>query len=473
LIRTIVIIVVDKATNDSSLSTSGEKPSYEDLVALVLEQRAIIAQLQKRVAELEQQLGLGGPPPPSVSIKSSKPKSASKKRKPRHLQFTRHRDIPGHTVDHLPESCPDCGRTLQGGGPGRSRQVVDIPSISVQITDHVLHDRWCGVCRKRVRAQVDFSPWVIGKRRIGHNLASWIVNLHIGARVPIRTIQSILKQLCSVHISIGEISDLLSAVAKKANDTIQTIKEEVRSSSVLHADETGWRQNGEYRCLWSLSTRTARWFHIDERRTAEVASHLVGENIDRTLVTDFYAAYNHIPGRHQRCWPHFQRALEKLRLHPLVDRSLNEWIDAVLHLWSEGRKYRAFCLSAPRFGASVFDRKRMRQQLERKLYALAEPYLEADSEHVPQATLARRIGLFLGELFTFVEYPEVPDDNNAAERAIRPAVILRKVCGGTRSQKGTSVKADLMTLVATWNLQGKDPIAECKAILTKPINATH
>ena len=463
---------VDEPINDLEVTVSGEKPSYEDLVALVLEQRRIIAQLQRRVAELEQQLGLGGPPPPSISIKSSKPKNGSQKRKPRHLQFSRRRETPTHVVDHVPQACPDCGRTLTGGGRGVSRQVIDIPPIAVQVTDHVLHDRWCGVCRKRVRAKVDFSPWVCGKRRIGHGLASWIVNLHIGARVPIRIIQSILMQLCAVHVSTGEITDLLALAANKAASTVEAIKEEVRSSKVIHADETGWRQNGEYRCLWSLSTATARWFHIDERRTAQVASHLVGENSDRTLVTDFYAAYNHIPGRHQRCWPHFQRALEKLRGHPLVDQHLHGWIYAVLNLWSQGRKYRAFCLTAPRFGASVFDRKRKRQELERKLYALAEPHLEADAELVPQATLARRIGLFLGELFTFVEYPEVPDDNNAAERAIRPAVIARKVCGGTRSLKGTRVKADLMTLVATWKLKGQDPIAECKAMLTNPEYAT-
>lgn len=445
----------------------------EELVAMNLEKDRVIAALQKRISELEDHLGLGGgSSAPPISIKSSrKPKGDSTKRKPRQRNCSRQREASTRTVDHYPDACPDCGRGLSGGGPGRTRQIIDVPPVKVQIIDHVLHDRWCGVCHKRVRAQVDFSQWVSGKRRFGHNLTSWIVNLHVGARVPIRIIQSILKQLYSVHISLGEITDLLALVAQKGASAIEAIKQEVRSSSVLHADETGWRQNGEYRCLWSLSSQTARWFHIDERRTAEVASRLIGDKFDGTLVTDFYAAYNHIPGRHQRCWPHFQRALEKLRLHPLVDKSLQEWIDAVLHVWSEGRKYRAFCLSKPRFGASVFDRKRKRQELELKLYALAEPHIEAEAEHVPQATLARRIGLFLGELFTFVEYPEVPDDNNAAERAIRPAVILRKVCGGSRSNKGTRVKADLMTLTATWRLQGKDPIIECNAILAQPAPA--
>ena len=439
--------------------------SLEDLVALILEQRKTIARLEKRISELEKQLGLDGPEPPSVGFKRNKPKASRKKRKPRSSQFSRRREDPTDFVNHFPETCPDCGRGLCGGCPGKRRQIIDIEPSPVKITEHVLYVRWCGVCGKQVRARVDFSGLVHGKRRIGHNLASWIANLHISARVPLRTIQTILKQLYSVHISIGEMTDLMALIAQKGGSALEMIKQEVRSSSCLHADETGWREDGRYKCLWSLSTQVARWFHIDERRSADVALGLVGPEFCGTLVTDFYAAYNQIPGRHQRCWPHFQRALEKLRLHPLVDKPLEEWIDAVLNAWHKGRDYRTFCRQMPQFGASVFDRKRKRRELEKELYALAEPFLEADSAVVPQATLARRVGFFLGELFTFVEYPEVPDDNNAAERAIRPAVIIRKVCGGTRSEKGTQTKAVLMSLFSTWKLQDKNPIQECRAIL--------
>jgi transposase len=71
----------------------------------------------------------------------------------------------------------------------------------------------------------------------------------------------------------------------------------------------------------------------------------------------------------------------------------------------------------------------------------------------------------MNELFTFVEFPDVPDDNNAAERAIRPAVIIRKVCGGTPSEQITYVKAALMSLFATWCVRQEDPIEKCRAIL--------
>ena len=442
--------------------------SDSDLVAVILEQRTVIAQLQKRVRELEQQLGLGGPKPPSVVAKPAAPRQDRKSRKPRSVNFSRPKEASTNSVAHFPETCPDCGRYLSGGSPGRTRQIVDIEPSSVRITDHVLYERWCGVCGKRVRAKVDFSNLVCGRRRIGHNLVGWIASLHIEARVPLRQIQAILQQTHGVHISEGEMIDLLALVAQKSATRIESIKEQVRSASCLHADETGWKENGAYKCLWSLSTRTARLFHIDDSRSAQVAQDLIGPSFAGTLVTDFYYAYNQIPGRHQRCWAHFYRALELLREHAHADPLLHNWIDAVIALWRRGRDYRQFCLTKPRFGASVFDRRRKRRELERQIWALAEPFIEADSAQVPQATLAKRIGMFLGELFTFVEYPEVPDDNNPAERAIRPAVIIRKVCGGTRSPKGTRVKATLMSLFATWKLEGKDTLQECTSLLRAP-----
>lgn len=453
-----------------------ETASHEQLVSLVLElrqlttdQQKIIADQTKRIAELEDHLGLGGGGKSApVSIKSSRQKASGdskKKRKPRHLQYSRKRETPTRTVEHKPPTCPDCGRKLSGGSPWRSRQVIDFVPRPVEVTEHVIYECRCGVCQKKVRAQVDFSEYVCGKRRIGHNLAAWIAYLKTEARMGVRAIQALLKQLCSIHLSIGEIVDLLKLVARKAEPTLESIKQEIRTADCVHSDETGWRQNGEYRCLWSLSTPTARWYHIDEHRSADVIIGLIGEHFPGVLVTDFYCVYNKILGKHQRCWPHFHRALEELRLHPQMNPQIEEWIDAILNLWHQGRQFRQFCLTKPRFGASVFDRRRKRRELEAALTALVEPYWEADKDTCPQATLARRAGIFMNELFTFVEHPEVPDDNNAAERAIRPAVIDRKICGGTRSDHGTKVKAALMTVFATWKVRGLDPIDQCRQMM--------
>jgi len=204
---------------------------------------------------------------------------------------------------------------------------------------------------------------------------------------------------------------------------------------------------------------------VEERLTAETAQKLIGGEQDRTLITDFIASYNKIPGRHQRCWAHFKRALDKLIDDNPDNAEVAQWCQDVIVLWREARAFRHCCRSGPRIGASVFDRRRKGRELERRLYSLAEPLLAADSSQVPHGTLARCIGMFLNELFTFVEYPDVPDVNNADERSVRPSVILRKVCGGTSPPAGTKVKSNLMTLFGTWNVKIQNTLLQCKAIL--------
>lgn len=436
-----------------------------------MELREVVAAQAKRIAELEKQLGMDDDPPASARPRSERkpPKSNNpdNKRKKRKLQFFRRRDEPTKIFNHKPSNCPDCGRALQGGSPAVRKQVIDIPPVAVTIVEHVRWDCWCGVCRKRVRAKLDLGDQAVGKRRFGPNLTALIANLSIQARTPVRTIQSLLKSLYQIHISTGAIVDLLAEVSRCGQRVVDEIGQAVRNAKVLHSDETGWSENGKYRCLWSLSTQTERYLQVKERRTAETAKELIGGEQDRTLVTDFFASYNKIPGRHQRCWAHLKRALDKLRDDNPGNVQVAQWCDAVISIWREGRAFRRFCRSGPRFGAGHFDRKRKRRDLERRLYALAEPYLNADSSQMPQATLARRFGIFLGELFTFVEYPDVPDDNNPAERSVRPSVILRKVCGGTRSPNGTNVKSNLMTLFGTWNARGENPILQCKVLLAQ------
>ncbi len=60
-------------------------------------------------------------------------------------------------------------------------------------------------------------------------------------------------------------------------------------------------------------------------------------------------------------------------------------------------------------------------------------------------------------LFTFPDKPEVPFDNNLAERATRPAVILRKNSQSNRSEQGAATQAVLMSIYQTLKLHRLDP----------------
>ena len=350
------------------------------------------------------------------------------------------------------ENCPDCGRRLSGGWVHSKRQTIEIPDTPIEIIEHVLIARSCGVCGKVHIPKLGIADGVVGKQRVGPRLMSLITTLAVAKRMPQRMIQRLLEGLYGVHISVGEISEILHKVAEFAGGTVRGILRRIRGSPHTHGDETGWREDGINGYLWSLSTPELRYFHFDRSRASAVARRLLGPCFGGVLVCDFYAGYNFYDGPIQRCWTHFLRDLRKLvQAHP-DNESVRVWVELIKDVYATAKK-----IARRGFTASV--RVRLRQELEERLLSIAEPYLK--SEGAPQHVLAKRSEKHLGELFTFVQYSDCPSSNNAAERAIRPAVIARKISGGTRSANGSKTRTTLMSVFGTWALQGKDLLQAC------------
>ena len=103
---------------------------------------------------------------------------------------------------------------------------------------------------------------------------------------------------------------------------------------------------------------------------------------------------------------------------------------------------------------------------ERQLLVIGQPFL-ADPLAL-QGRLCRRIERHIKELFVFVAEPDVPSDNNPAERSLRHVVISRKISGGTRSERGTESKMTLASIFGTWRARGLNPLAACRQLLTSP-----
>lgn len=171
------------------------------------------------------------------------------------------------------------------------------------------------------------------------------------------------------------------------------------------------------------------------------------------LGCDFYSGYDWYLGPKQRCWVHLLRLIDKVvQEYP----SAQVWADKVHDIYMAAKK-------AARRRVNSSTRVRFRQELQERLLWLAEPYL--NHKDAPEHKSAKLICRYLPELFTFVEHLGVASSNNAAERAIRPAVIARKISGGTRSARGSQTKTRLMSVFATWALQGKEPIAACAQMI--------
>ena len=256
---------------------------------------------------------------------------------------------------------------------------------------------------------------------MGINLLSLIAALREEGRLPFRTIRWYLKTVHHLSLSLGAIGRVIGQVAQKAQATVAQVLECIRASPVVHAGETGWRQDGANGYVWTFSTPTERYF-LRRGRKKVVVDEALGESFGGVLVSDFYAAYHHYPGPKQRCWAHLLRDIHDLKALYPQDRRLLRWAAAVHKIYAAAKSF-----------AHPDARQRRLAQLglERKLLARCRPFLD-DPETV-QSKLCRRIEGFIkslprtrcGELFVFVAEPAVPADNNPAERSLRPLVISR------------------------------------------------
>lgn len=428
--------------------------------------QAQVTALQAEVDRLKGQLPGGKPSPPSW-VKPNVPSQPKLPRKKRSQSYVRTRETPTEIQVHTCERCPDCGRKLSDGWEHRVREVVEIPETPVTVTEHRIVARYCGVCRKRRLPVVDLSSVVVGRRRVGVRLMSLIAWLSSVGRLPFRRIQALLSGVYGLHLGVGEIAELLHAVAKAGQPAYERLGEAVRASDYVHADETGWREDGHNGYVWSFVTPKVRYFLYDRSRAHEVPESVLGSDYGGILVSDFYSGYRFHEGLHQRCWVHLLRDLHALKDEHAENAAVCGFVDSVVALYHKAKAFVAERVREPDPGSrGVRERSLSKAAFQEEAMALARPHLGWDG---PCRVLAARIERFLPELFTFVEYPEVPSENNAAERAIRPCVIARKVSGGTRSNQGSRTKMILLSLFSTWQAQGRNLLDACQQLLTTPI----
>jgi transposase len=437
-----------------------DKQTREELIAENAALRTRLTELENRLSELSAEVemlrdrlsggGNGSSAAPFIKPSRQQRREAERaERKKRKQSFVRRREAATEEVFHAAEHCPDCGKKLSGGYEQSRHQVMEIPRAPVRIIDHVIIARRCGYCGKVHFPKLGISDGVVGKMRLGVGLMSLITTLSVAKRMPQRGIQKLLEGLYGLHISIGEINEVLHRVSQWAKPTVREILRKIRGSPDANADETGWREDGMNGYLWSVSTGAERFYYFHRRRASRIIRHILGGKFEGVLGCDFYAGYDWYLGPKQRCWVHLFRLIDKIvETRP----SVKVWADKVHDIYKAAKK-------ASRRKADRPTRVLLREALQEKLLSIADPYLK--NKDAPQHKSAKLICRYLPELFTFVEHPYVASSNNAAERAIRPAVISRKISGGTRSARGSQTKTRLMSVFATWKLQGKESIAAC------------
>jgi transposase len=440
----------------------GLRAENAELHALVAQLQDQLAAALARIAELEQQRR--DPPPFVKPNKPPHPDPTPRKKRAAHHNQARRREPPTQIVVHALDRCPDCNYHLRGHSIDYTRQVIELPEPPpVEIIEHQIIKRFCPVCHRWRHPQLDLRGKVLGRGRIGVRLASLIGFLRTPLRLPLLTIRHYLRSVHQLTLSAGGLQEILHDLHAATQPALDALKHQARRSPILHGDETSWRENGQNGYIWSFSTPgedAVRYYEYDVSRAQVVVKRFLNGQFAGHLVSDFYCGYNDYAGKHQRCWAHLLRDLHALKEAEAQDADVVGWAQEVQATYNAAQAWLAVHAHAP-----PAEREAQYVSLTSQTHELGLRYARART-HACQA-LAKRLLRHEDELFQFVLIDGLSADNNLAERALRPLVVIRKVSGGSRSAAGTKTRLALASLFQTWQARGQNGFGQCLALLSQ------
>jgi transposase len=355
-----------------------------------------------------------------------------------------------------PRICPHCQSANLTPMEESTEHVQEDIVIRPQtlVTRYLHRQAFCGRCNRPV---VQAGKGELLNAPIGPVAKSVAVYLRYRMGIPYRKTAELFRELFGLKFVPASALGFDRKVAARGEPIYEDLREKIRASHVVHADETSWRSDGVGHYVWFAGNENLAFFHIDRHRSSEVAKTIFGENFDGTLVRDRYAAYNGIGKDWQSCLSHIiTKAKEISREHALLphtekDTAVSPFCDRVMDLGSRlcdaGKKLKSGDI--PWEAVATIEKR-----FVRKLSTICKRPLGFKPAETLRAYLAGPEQKFL---FTFLRRPGVPPTNNHAEQSLRHLVIFRKICFGTRSESGLKTHSILPSLVQTARRQGVHP----------------
>jgi len=453
------------------------------LIVALLPLLALVPQveaLQAKVRELELRLGQNSsnssrPPSsdsPQVPRRSPVPPSGrARGGQPGHVAHQRPMLPPERVdqiVDHRPATCDHCATPLPAsnaaplmaltalGDDFVAHQVTELPPLRAVVTEHRLHRVACPDCGYTTRATL---PVDVPAGAFGPRVQATVAVLSGRYRLSRRQVADACGTLLDVPLSVGSVDRLCQATATALAIPVGAVRATLPVAPVANADETRWPQAGQTQWLWVVVTGLATVFTIAASRGSQVIKTLLGEDYSGVVGSDRYSGYAWLDETcRQVCWAHLKRDLQAL-----VDRGgaaeevgtvalmLVHDLFTVWHQFRAGHLDRAGLIAQMQPVQDAFD------ALLDTGVGCADP---------KAAGLCRALDRLWPALWTFVDADGVEPTNNAAERALRPAVLWRKGSFGTQSAGGARFVERLLTVTATCHQQGHSVLDYLTAVCT-------
>ena len=405
-----------------------ERLSKEELIELVL-----------RLQRPEKTLRTSSKPP-STDRKEQRERSKPGGAKPGHEGHSRIiSDTPDEVVEHRPGRCSCCAAVLMADLPSETVSIheqVDLPEVKPLIMQHLRLAVLCPTCGTRVVAAV---PEAARGTPFGPRLHAVATYLKTFQALSYERLQAALSDLFGLALSQGGLMNLLRRAQGRFAEGQARAVSSLRRAEVVASDETGVRIEGSNAYHWVFHSPEAVLHHASPTRAASVVREMMDGHRPAVWLSDRYTAQQGHGVSHQTCLAHLARDVAyavEVSEDPVPWR-LQLWLQAVFALSGQVTTLAASTLSAKR------------RTLERQLADI----LAAASSCDLTLALQAKIGRAREQLLTFLGHPgRVETTNNACERALRPAVIQRKVTNGYRAMWAAEGEAAFRTVVDTARL---------------------
>jgi transposase len=359
----------------------------------------------------------------------------------------------------LPPACPCCGGNLTNHRV-EEQFVIDIPPVEPVVTQFNVHIADCEHCGQRVQGRhAEQISDALGAAavQLGPRVLGLAAELKHGMGIPYRKIERLFSAGFGLEVSPGGLARGGQRLARQSKPTYQQLIQVLRESAVVNADETSWKIGGEKAWLWVFTNETATVYTIDPTRGHEVAERILGKTFDGVLGSDCFPAYDPLPYRQQKCLGHLLNRCGRMAL--MESEAAVTFSQQVAHLLR-----RAMQLKERKTEMSPHGYRVARGKIEAALNRL----LAQESNDPEVAKLVKLLTKQRRHLLTFLYVDEVDATNNIAERRIRPAVIVRKISAGNRSDAGSDTHAVLTSIVQTCRQQDRDFLDVATELLRSP-----
>ena len=375
--------------------------------------------------------------------------------------------VPEEIVPHYPEACVICGSShlKRAPRPHMGFYVFELEKTDAGIRIRcTLEHYYKAVCdcghETTARPGEGVVSELEGRKKnlklteytmVGPMLVAFIAALSVRYRMSRVKIQEFLSCWLTLQLSVGTIDKSIREAGVACFPVVEELLEELQQQEVVHLDETPWYEKGCFKWMWVVISGQIAIFHIGSRKKEEILG-LITEAFLGWLVTDGYPAYRSYEKR-QRCLAHLIR--KAVALTGAVDKNAQKMGEWLL------RELRGLIKAVAEDGEGGQRCNLILARLKRVCK------LGSEEEHEKLRAVAKEILNDWDAVVAFVKNPFLPPTNNEAERALRHAVIARRISFGTRTTEGSQAYAALLSVIETCRLQNRDPwlyIAETIAL---------